>query len=157
MCLIRRILIELTESPIELPKLLATLDDEACGAVVLFLGRTRRWTKGQETLELHYESYREMALLEMNKLKEEACHRFPGLRVALVHRLGQVAIGENSVAVAVASPHRKAAFEAGRWLIDELKRQVPIWKRELLRDGQTLWQHPQPEAQQPTPPVDPAS
>lgn len=121
---------------------MAHLADESCGAVVLFLGRTRRWTQGEETVALHYEAYSAMAIQEMEKLKQQAIDQYPGILVAMVHRLGQVDIGENSVAVAVASPHRKAAFEAGRWMIDELKRRVPIWKRETFRDGRQAWQHP---------------
>lgn len=128
--------------------MLAILNDERCGAVVLFLGRTRRWTGDdpstmKATVELHYDAYREMAIREMERLRDEVCRKHPGMRVALVHRLGLVEIGQNSVAVAVACPHRKAAFEAGKWLIDELKRQVPIWKRETWEDGSQSWQHPQ--------------
>ncbi len=109
------------------------------GGLALFLGTTRRWTDGQETLSLFYEAYEPMALAEMGRLSDEAFRRWPVRRLCLWHRLGEVPAGEISVLVGVATPHRAEAFEACRFLIDTLKRQVPIWKRETLSDGQRVW------------------
>jgi molybdopterin synthase catalytic subunit len=112
------------------------------GAVVLFLGTTRAVTDGRETLRLDYEAYGEMAEAELRKLAEEARRRWPVVGCAIVHRLGTVPPAEPSVAVAVSTPHRQDAFEAGKWLIDTLKESVPIWKREHWADGSTEWVHP---------------
>ncbi len=111
----------------------------AAGAIDVFLGTTRRWTGDRETVELAYEAYEPMARSEMCRLAERARARWPVLRVCIVHRLGVVPVGEASVVIAVATAHRAAAFEACRWLIDTLKQQVPIWKREHYSDGGTEW------------------
>jgi molybdopterin synthase catalytic subunit len=152
-------MIELTDLPIDVAHVLTQVQDPECGAEVLFVGTTRQWTAahatphndahnaalgGQrlETSHLVYEAYREMALLQMSKLEAEARRRWPIRQVALVHRLGTVAVGEASVAVAVSTPHRSEAFEAARWLIDELKHHVPIWKQEHYVQHGTTWIHP---------------
>lgn len=135
-------MIQLTFDEIDLVALLRLVSDEHCGATVLFVGSTRRWTKGKETAKLEYESYREMALQKMEQLEQEAKEKWKIRHVALVHRLGEVPIGENSVAVAVGSPHREAAFAAGKWLIDTLKKDVPIWKKEIFVDQDPEWIHP---------------
>jgi molybdopterin synthase catalytic subunit len=98
----------------------------------------RNNTRGRETLYLDYEAYREMALRQMEALAAQAVAKFGVRDVALLHRLGRLYAGETSVLVVVASAHRAAAFEACRWLIDALKRQVPIWKRETFVDG-AVW------------------
>jgi len=105
------------------------------GAVDIFLGVARRFTDGQETLELRYTAYSPMAEREMEAIAREALARFPICRLALVHRLGQVPIGEPSVAVLVSAPHREAAFAACRYVIDALKARVPIWKQERTAAG----------------------
>ncbi len=119
----------------------------ADGAVCVFDGIVRNNTRGRQTLYLDYESYREMALLQMQRLAAEALERFGVRDVALLHRLGRLQVGETSVLIVVASAHRGAAFEACRWLIDTLKKQVPIWKRETFADG-VVWVdgEPFPEA-----------
>lgn len=109
---------------------------ESCGATVTLDGYVRRFTKGRETLYLVYEAYESMALKEMRKLAIEASSLFEIAHVAIVHRLGRLEIGETSVVISVASPHRRAAFEACEWLIKELKRTVPIWKKEVYADGE---------------------
>lgn len=106
------------------------------GAVVTFAGTTRNHNEGAEVLSLSYETYTEMAQRVMCGLFEEAIKRFPITRARVVHRLGEVPVGEASVVVVVASPHRGPAFDACRFLMDRLKDEVPIWKREKLRDGQ---------------------
>ncbi len=108
------------------------------GAAVVFEGVVRNHTRGRRTLYLDYEAYPEMALKQMELLAQQALSKFPIRDVALVHRLGRLQIGETSVAIVVASPHRTAAYEACRWLIDSLKRTVPIWKKECFEDG-AVW------------------
>jgi molybdopterin synthase catalytic subunit len=110
--------------------------------VVLFLGTTREITADRRTTSLDYECYPEMAERKLAELEAEARSRWPILECTIVHRLGRVEIGEASVAVAVSSAHRQAAFEAGQWLIDTLKQVVPIWKCEHWADGTTEWVHP---------------
>ena len=107
----------------------------ADGAVCVFDGIVRNNTKGRETLYLDYEAKMPMALTQMEALVAEAVSRFGVRKVALLHRLGRLFVGETSVLIVVASAHRGAAFEACRWLIDTLKKQVPIWKKETFVDG----------------------
>ena len=140
-------MIELVDGPIPIDRLLSESVDEACGATVLFLGTTRRWTgapeKGRiETAFLEYQGYREMALAKMLELEKTACEKWPVRKLCMVHRLGRVEVKEASVAVIVSTPHRSDAFEAGKWLIDELKRQVPIWKKEFFAAKPPQWIHP---------------
>ena len=113
------------------------------GAAVLFDGVVRNNTRGKRTLYLDYEAYESMALSEMEKLAQAALERFPVRDVCLVHRLGRLEIGETSVLIGVASAHRAAAFEACRWLIDMLKKTVPIWKKEHFEDG-AVWADGEP-------------
>jgi molybdopterin converting factor subunit 1 len=108
------------------------------GAAAVFEGVVRNETRGRRTLYLDYEAYEEMALRQMEELAAQAVKRFQVRDVALVHRLGRLEIGETSVLIVVASAHRAAAFEACRWLIDTLKRTVPIWKKEYFEDG-AVW------------------
>ena len=121
----------------------------SCGAVVVFTGMTRDSNRGEEVDRLDYEAFQEMAGAEMARIYDECRGRFgpasdavrdraPGyshLRMVTLHRTGTVAVGEPSVVIAVASPHRDAAFQAARFLIDELKARVPLWKKELYGDG----------------------
>jgi MoaE-MoaD fusion protein len=108
------------------------------GAAVVFEGVVRNQTRGRRTLYLDYSAYEEMALRQMEGLAEQALKQFAVREVAVVHRLGRLEIGETSVLVVVASAHRAAAFDACRWLIDTLKRTVPIWKKEYFEDG-AVW------------------
>jgi molybdopterin converting factor subunit 1 len=113
------------------------------GAVVVFDGVVRNQTRGRRTLYLDYEAYEEMALQQMESLAVQALQQFPVRDVAIVHRLGRLEIGETSVLIAVVSAHRAAAFDACRWLIDTLKRTVPIWKKEHFEDG-AVWADGEP-------------
>lgn len=113
------------------------------GATVVFEGVVRNQTRGRKTLYLDYEAYEEMALEQMESLADQAVHQFEIRDVAIVHRLGRLEIGETSVLIAVASAHRAAAFDACRWLIDTLKRTVPIWKKEYFEDG-AVWADGEP-------------
>ena len=113
------------------------------GAVCVFDGIVRDNSRGRKTLYLDYEAYREMALEQMRGLAGEAVTKFGVRDVALVHRLGRLMVGETSVLVVVASAHRGAAFDACRWLIDTLKKTVPIWKKEQFVDG-AIWADGEP-------------
>lgn len=128
---------ELTAEPLNVGAIARRVVPENCGATVTLDGYVRRLTKGRETLYLVYEGYEPMALKEMEKLVGQAKARFEIENVGIVHRLGKLEIGETSVVVAVAAPHRRAAFEACEWLIKELKRTVPIWKKEVYANGET--------------------
>jgi molybdopterin synthase catalytic subunit len=107
-----------------------------CGATVTLDGFAREWTKGKRTKYLVYEAYDGMALAEMQRLGEEAHKRFDIAHLGIVHRTGKLEIGETSVVISASAPHRKAAFEACEWAIRELKRTVPIWKKEVYADGE---------------------
>ena len=113
------------------------------GAVAVFEGVVRNQTRGRKTLFLDYEAYEEMALAQMEELAGQALDQFQIRDVAVVHRLGRLEIGETSVLIVVASAHRAAAFDACRWLIDTLKKKVPIWKKEHFEDG-AVWADGEP-------------
>ena len=129
---------ELVRETIKAADLTARLKAPADGAVVVFEGITRNHSKAGRTLYLDYEAYEPMALAKMEELGREMRAQFPVDRVALVHRLGRVEIGETSVFIGVSSAHRRAAFEACRFGIDTLKRTVPIWKKEYFEGG-AVW------------------
>jgi molybdopterin synthase catalytic subunit len=135
-------MIELTNNPIDTTSILTAVAHPHAGAVVLFLGTTRQFTVGRETASLDYECYPEMATKKLTELESEARQRWPLLNCVIVHRLGHLEIGEASIAIAVSSPHRQAAFDAGNWLIDTIKQVVPIWKQENWKDGSSEWVHP---------------
>ncbi len=113
------------------------------GAVVIFDGIVRNNTRGRRTLYLDYESYEEMALKQLESLAEQAIANYMVRDVAIVHRLGRLEIGETSVLIVVASAHRGPAFEACRWVIDTLKKTIPIWKKEYFEDG-AVWADGEP-------------
>lgn len=131
---------ELTTSPLDVGAIARRVVPPECGATVTLDGYARKFTKDKQTGEvreteyLEYEAYEPMALKEMQKLIERAKAEFEVSNVGIVHRLGRLEIGETSVVIAVASPHRRAAFAACEWLIKELKRTVPIWKKEVYAD-----------------------
>lgn len=149
-------MLEITEMPIDIGVVLNSVSDESSGAAVLFLGTTRRWTEcpadsqahaGEqpqtlETSHLIYEAYRPMAEAKLRELAVEACRRWPICKVSIVHRAGRVDPREPSVAIAVSTPHRREAFEAGHWLIDTVKHEVPIWKQEHYVQNGPEWIHP---------------
>ncbi len=130
--------IELTTETIDVGAVARRVVLPECGATVTLDGYARKWTKDRETDYLVYEAYEPMALSEMQKLGAEAHKRFEIAHVGIVHRTGRLEIGETSVVIAVSAPHRRAAFEACEWLIKELKRTVPIWKKEVFQDGE-VW------------------
>ncbi len=129
---------EIVREPVHAADIVAALKAPADGAVVVFDGIVRNHSAGRETLYLEYEAYESMALKKMRAIAVQARKQFPVHRVAIVHRLGKLDIGETSVLIAVSSPHREAAFDACHFAIDTLKRTVPIWKKEFFRDG-AVW------------------
>jgi len=139
----RRRCATIVRGPIDTQQVVAGLKRGEDGAAVVFEGVVRNQTRGRKTLYLDYEAYEEMALKEMESLAAQALERFQIRDAVLVHRLGRLEIGETSVLIAVASAHRAAAFDACRWLIDTLKRTVPIWKKEHFEDG-AVWADGEP-------------
>jgi len=135
-------MIQLTQSPIDTRRVLEAVRAPAAGAVVLFVGTVREMTGGRRTVSLDYECYTEMARQQLAQLEADVRERWDLVNSAAVHRLGHLDVGEISVAVAVSSAHRHAAFEAAAWLIDRIKEVVPIWKRENYADGTHDWVHP---------------
>ncbi|MGI8882840.1 MAG: molybdenum cofactor biosynthesis protein MoaE [Pyrinomonadaceae bacterium] len=128
---------EITTETLDVGAIARRIVPANCGAIVTLDGFVRQFTKGRETLYLVYEGYEPMALKEMAKLVRQAKKQFEIENVGIVHRLGKLEIGETSVVISVAAPHRRAAFEACEWLIVELKRTVPIWKKEVYRGSET--------------------
>jgi MoaE-MoaD fusion protein len=139
----RRRYAKIVREVIDTQGVLASLKRGEDGAAVVFEGVVRNQTRGRRTLYLDYEAYEEMALEQMQSLAAQALQQFQVRDVAIVHRLGRLEIGETSVLIVVASAHRAAAFEACRWLIDTLKRTVPIWKKEHFADG-AVWADGEP-------------
>ena len=135
--------VEIIDEVIPAAEIAAEIKSGPDGAVCVFDGTVRDNTRGRKTLHLDYEAYREMALEQMRGLAAEAVTKFGVRDVALVHRLGRLHVGETSVLIAVASAHRGSAFEACRWLIDTLKKTVPIWKKEQFVDG-AIWADGEP-------------
>lgn len=122
--------------PIDGQALIRSVRTDRDGAVALFLGTVRDHTEGRSVTGLRYSAYEEMALQELKRVRDQALEQFEITRAAVVHRLGVLEIGATSVAVAVAAPHRAAAFDACRFMIDTLKHTVPIWKKETFEDGE---------------------
>ena len=139
-------MIQLTREEIDFHALTESVRSDQAGAVVLFLGTVREMTDGRQTVALDYDGYPAMANAKLAELEAEARRRWPVIEAAIAHRLGRLELGEVSVAVAVSCPHRGDAFDAGRFLIDQLKITVPIWKKENWADGTTEWVHPGSES-----------
>ena len=126
---------ELTTQPLDVGEIARRVVLSECGATVTLDGYAREWTKGRRTLYLEYEAYEAMALAQLRRIAELAHEQFQIAHVGIVHRTGRVDIGETSVVISVSAPHRHPAFQACEWLIRELKRSVPIWKKEVFEDG----------------------
>jgi molybdopterin synthase catalytic subunit/molybdopterin converting factor small subunit len=135
--------VALVREPIDAEAIVRTIKAGADGAVCVFDGIVRDNTRGRQTLHLDYEAYEEMALRQMGVLRADAIAQHGVRDVAIVHRLGRLMVGETSVLIVVASAHRGAAFEACRWVIDTLKKTVPIWKKEQFADG-AVWADGEP-------------
>ena len=135
--------VQLTSEPIDTAGLAERTKRAEDGAVVVFEGIVRDNSRGRRTLYLDYEAYEEMARKQLEELAAQALEKFKVRDVAIAHRLGRLQIGETSVAIVVSSAHRAAAFDACRWMIDTLKKTVPIWKKEHFEDG-AVWADGEP-------------
>jgi molybdopterin synthase catalytic subunit len=129
---------QLTDEPIDLSKLINFVTQPASGAIATFIGTTRDHNQSRKVLALSYEAYPGMAEKELEQIGMEAKGKWNIERMAIVHRTGHVGIGEMSVAIAVSAAHRDDAFAACRFAIEEIKRRVPIWKKELFEGGE-VW------------------
>lgn len=130
---------EITDEAIDCDALKRSVQQDDCGGFVSFEGWVRNHHKGRDVVGLSYSAYRELALKEGTKVLAEAEAKWPGARVLCTHRIGRLEIGDVAVCVAVASPHREEAFAACRYVIDEVKSRVPIWKEEFYADGSDAW------------------
>ena len=139
----------LVDGPIDVEALRLEAGHPSCGAVTLFIGSARDHHGGRAVTGLAYSAYRRMALASLETITRELEAEAPGLRLAIVHRLGEVPVGEASVAIAAASPHRGAAFAAARTALERLKRETPIWKLESYADGGSAWREEEPLAAAP--------
>lgn len=131
-------MIEIRRSAIDREQVVASVLDPAYGALVVFDGVVRNHARGRKVQHLFYDAYSPMALREMELIRADLQQRWPGTVASIVHRVGRLEIGESSVVIAVAAPHRGEAFEACRYAIDRLKTTVPIWKKEVYDSGE-VW------------------
>jgi molybdopterin synthase catalytic subunit len=127
---------------IDVAAIIAEVSSESTGATSLFLGTVRDVNDGRAVTGMAYSAYDAMASRELAKIAAEAAARFDGVALVVEHRTGELALGDVSVAIAAAHAHRRHALDATRWVIDELKRRVPIWKREHYADGTREWIDP---------------
>jgi molybdopterin synthase catalytic subunit len=135
--------VQLTREPVSAAQLAPLVSRAGCGAIVTFEGIVRAEQSEHGSLEaLEYSAHESMALRLMERIREHVTRRFAVADAVFVHRLGRLAIGECSIAIAVAAPHRGAAFEACRFIIEAVKADVPIWKKDIWSDGQTSWVDP---------------
>jgi len=136
--------VEITGEPLRVAASVEFVSDPAAGGIAVFLGTTReeRGERGVELAALDYEAYGEMAVGQMRELARRTRDKWEVVKIAVLHRVGRVALAEPSVVIAVSTPHRAEAFEACRFLIDALKAEVAIWKKEVWADGSGTWVHP---------------
>jgi molybdopterin synthase catalytic subunit len=132
----------MSDRPLEPAGLLAEVASSGCGGTVLFVGTVRSSPEDGGVAGIEYSAYPEMAEREFDRIVEEARERWPMARIALRHRLGYVPAGEASIAIAVAAPHRAEAYDASRYVIEETKKRVPVWKKEQLASGRSRWVEP---------------
>ena len=130
-------MVGLTAEPIDTSAVRRAVESPTFGAVVVFEGVTRDHFEGRRVVHLEYEAYEPLATATLTAICQEIRERWPGVRPAIVHRLGVVPLGDASVVIAVGSPHRAAGYEANRYAIEQLKARVPIWKKEIYEDGST--------------------
>jgi molybdopterin synthase catalytic subunit len=134
----------LTDDPLDADLVVSRVADPSCGAVVVFSGTVRDSHRGRPVDRITYSAYRAMAQARLREIASRLERRYEGTRVAIVHRLGELRVGEPSVVIAVASPHREAAYAANREALERLKTEVPIWKREHYADGESSWREEEP-------------
>jgi molybdopterin synthase catalytic subunit len=130
--------VRLTREPFDLNEALSIIQSPSSGAYVFFLGKVRNENKGRRVEKLIYEAYPEMAEAEMERIRMETLDRYPVDDVLIWHRYGELEVGEDTMLVIVSSPHRREAFEACSWVVDEVKKRVPVWKKEVTDEG-TFW------------------
>ena len=128
-------MIQLTKQPLNSQNITQSVSKDTNGGVVTFLGTTRLFNHGKRVLYLEYEAYWDMATKKLEEIRQEVQRLWEIKDIAIAHRVGRLEIGEVSLVVAVASPHRKEAFEACQYVVDQLKRKVPIWKKEVFEGG----------------------
>ena len=129
--------ISLIKEPLNVTSFINACYDDSCGAVTTFIGTVRNSNKGKEVLYLDFEAFEPMALKELNTIAQTVVERWNVQKIAIAHRLGKVTIGEEAVVIAVSTPHRRASFESCEYVIDTLKKTVPIWKKEVYSSGAT--------------------
>ena len=137
--------------PIDSAALLSEVAANANGATVLFTGSVRELSEGRDVLGIDYDAYESMAAEELSRIVQEACERYETPHVVAEHRIGSLLLGDVSVAIAVGHPHRGAAFDAARYVIEEIKLRLPVWKQELFVDGTRAWVDARVNAHAPTP------
>lgn len=133
-----KISILLTNDPLQVKAVVKTVQSNRAGAIDVFIGTVRNNTQQRVVERLDFEAYETMAVTEMEKLAKQACERWPVEKIAICHRNGTLQIGDIAVIIAVSTPHRQAAFEACKFVIDTLKQTVPIWKKEVFDNGE-VW------------------
>lgn len=129
----------ITNTPIDPAEVMRRVGSDADGAVLLFLGTVRARHEGRAVRGLRYDAYDAMAGAVLQAIAREAAARCGSDRIAVVHRTGELALGEVSVAIAVAAPHRAEAYEASRYIIEAIKQRLPVWKQEHYREGESRW------------------
>jgi len=129
-------MIKLQSESIDIASVENSVYSQQCGAVIVFVGRTRDYFEEKRVISLEYEAYEAMALKEMGKIIDFLKQQYPKLNGAIVHRMGRVPVGEASVVIAISTPHRRECYEASRYAIDSLKTNVPIWKKEIYEKGE---------------------
>jgi molybdopterin synthase catalytic subunit len=132
----------LTRTPLSLDQLVAQVSSPACGGTCVFLGTVRNGPEESGVQAIEYSAYEEMVEAEFGRLVADAAARWPDARIAVRHRLGTIPAAEASIGIAAAAPHRAQAFEACRFVIEEVKRRIPVWKKELRLDGSEIWVDP---------------
>lgn len=131
-------MIELDKKPLNIHKAIDHVRDGSVGGIDVFIGTVRDATKGKQVVALEFESYEKMAISELEKIVRSSKNRWPVHKIAILHALGRKEIGDLAVVIAVSAAHRDAAFKACRYIIDTLKKTVPIWKKEIFEDGE-VW------------------
>ena len=131
-------MILLTNKNIDVKQVIQSVESPKAGAIDVFIGTVRNQTNNKEVIRLEFEAYENMAIKELEKISERAYQKWPILKLAITHAIGTLEIGQIPVVIAVSTPHRKDAFEACQFIIDELKKSVPIWKKEIFEDG-NIW------------------
>ncbi|GIO25918.1 molybdenum cofactor biosynthesis protein MoaE [Ornithinibacillus bavariensis] len=130
-------LFEIVEDPIQMEEVIEKVTRREAGAITTFLGTVREWTNGRKTIYLEYQAYKPMAIKMLAQIGEEVEGKWKDTKIAITHRIGHLHISDIAVAIAVSSPHRKAAYEANEYAIERIKQIVPIWKKEHWEDGET--------------------